>query len=235
MKRLVIGDIHGGYRSMIQALERAKFNKEEDLLIGIGDYVDGWPETSKVIDYLINLPNFKGVIGNHGYWAIDWLTKGFAERIWVTQGGQETINSYKDIPLDKLQRDGEFLQSLPYYLEIDNKLFVHGGCKNLSNIKNEYSWDLMWDRDLWGKAALKYFHPNKYKDVISTAPYDEIYLGHTTTSRVRPDFKPVVVDGYHLIDQGGGMEGKLTVMDIDTKEYWQSDIVKDLYPGIKGR
>ena len=28
---------------------------------------------------------------------------------------------------------------------------------------------------------------------------------------------------------------KLTIMDLDTQEYWQSDLVKELYPNEKGR
>ena len=28
---------------------------------------------------------------------------------------------------------------------------------------------------------------------------------------------------------------KLTIMDLDTQEYWQNDLVKELYPNEKGR
>lgn len=236
MKRFVIGDIHGGYRSFIQVLERASFDKEKDLLIGIGDYVDGWPESAQVIDYLMNLRNFKGVLGNHDFWASDWMLGRYVERMWVKQGGQATIDSYKgNFLLQDIIKHGEWLSSLPYYLEIDNKLFIHGGCKDLHNVKNEFGWDLTWDRSLWSKPAGKYFDHSKYPFALSTDPYDEVYLGHTTTSRVRPDLLPVMIEDFYLIDQGGGWEGKLTLMDIDTKEYWQSDVVKDLYPEIKGR
>lgn len=169
-------------------------------------------------------------------WAIDWMLGRYSERVWINQGGQATIDSYKgNILLQDVVKHGEWLSSLPYCLEIDNKLFIHGGCKNLSNVKSEFGWDIMWDRDLWGKIALKYAYPNKYKDVFSTDPYDEVYLGHTTTSRARQDLLPISIDNFHLIDQGGGWEGKLTLMDIDTHEFWQSDLVKDLYPDIKGR
>jgi serine/threonine protein phosphatase 1 len=37
------------------------------------------------------------------------------------------------------------------------------------------------------------------------------------------------------IDTGAGFWGKLSALDIDTKEFWQSEPVKDLYPGEKGR
>ena len=37
------------------------------------------------------------------------------------------------------------------------------------------------------------------------------------------------------MDTGGGFNGKVTAMDIDTKEYFQSDFVKELYPIETGR
>ena len=37
------------------------------------------------------------------------------------------------------------------------------------------------------------------------------------------------------LDTGGGYEGRLTIMDIDTKEFWQSDFVNTLYSDERGR
>jgi serine/threonine protein phosphatase 1 len=37
------------------------------------------------------------------------------------------------------------------------------------------------------------------------------------------------------IDTGAAFTGKLTIMDIDTRQFWQSDPVKNLYPGETGR
>jgi serine/threonine protein phosphatase 1 len=37
------------------------------------------------------------------------------------------------------------------------------------------------------------------------------------------------------LDTGAGYNGKLTIMDIKTKEYWQSDLVTELYKDKKGR
>jgi hypothetical protein len=32
------------------------------------------------------------------------------------------------------------------------------------------------------------------------------------------------------MDTGAGWTGKLTIMDVQTKEYWQSELVQLLYP-----
>jgi len=37
------------------------------------------------------------------------------------------------------------------------------------------------------------------------------------------------------VDTGAAFYGKLTAMDIDTKKFWQSDPVQQLYPNEKGR
>ena len=53
-RTLVIGDIHGGYKALVQLLERAIVT-HNDTLIFLGDYVDGWSQSSEVINYLIKL------------------------------------------------------------------------------------------------------------------------------------------------------------------------------------
>ena len=37
------------------------------------------------------------------------------------------------------------------------------------------------------------------------------------------------------LDTGGGWSGKLTIMDIDSMEFWQSDFLPTLYPNETGR
>jgi serine/threonine protein phosphatase 1 len=51
-RTLVIGDIHGGLKALIQVLERAKVTSN-DTLIFLGDYVDGWSDSPQVIDFLM--------------------------------------------------------------------------------------------------------------------------------------------------------------------------------------
>jgi len=65
--------------------------------------------------------------------------------------------------------------------------------------------------------------------------YDEVFIGHISTSHYDPTLKPVNACNVWNLDQGCGYEGKLTLMNIDTKEYVQSDKVSKLYLNIKGR
>ena len=56
-RTLAIGDIHGGLRALEQILERAKVT-QDDLLIFLGDYVDGWSESAQTVSFLIELLDF---------------------------------------------------------------------------------------------------------------------------------------------------------------------------------
>jgi serine/threonine protein phosphatase 1 len=117
----------------------------------------------------------------------------------------------------------------------DNKLFVHGGFSWHRPIKEQEPYDLYWDRNLlamalyWQSQGEKSLKENRVRD------YEEVFVGHTTTSRIQPDLLPVHASNVWGLDQGAGFEGKLTLMNIDTKEYFQSSIVSTLYPDEKGR
>ena len=64
--------------------------------------------------------------------------------------------------------------------------------------------------------------------------YNEIYIGHTPTLYYDVD---VPMQGCNVwnVDTGAAFHGRLSAMDIDTKEFWQSDVVQELYPAEKGR
>ena len=115
MRTLAIGDIHGGYRGLVQLLERAAV-QYSDRLIFLGDYVDGWSESAMVIQRLIELSKTNDCIfikGNHDVWCEEWLRSGKNEDIWLTHGGRETIKSYADFDKKDRKRHLSFFESMP--------------------------------------------------------------------------------------------------------------------------
>ena len=135
MKRtLAIGDIHGGFIALKQVLERANVT-ENDKLIFLGDYVDGWSESSQIIQFLIELSKKQECIfikGNHDAWTKDWLSFGNAPDIWLFNGGQSTVDSYYEYSLEELEAHLEFFQRMKnYYIDEDNRLFIHAGYSSM--------------------------------------------------------------------------------------------------------
>ncbi len=230
MKRFVIGDIHGGRKALVQCLKRSKFDSEKDLLISLGDLCDGWPEVNKVIDELLLIKNLKLILGNHDEWTLRWMKDGWMGDIWTSQGGLETMESYQRDRARVPESHKNFLKSAVLFLELDNKLFVHGGVNPDMELTKQDPEFLMWDRDLLDNAVKM----SKKKPEHRYGKWDDIFVGHTTTE-VYKTLKPVHACNVWDLDTGGGWSGKLTIMDIDSHEYWQSDLVPDLYPHIPGR
>jgi serine/threonine protein phosphatase 1 len=52
-RTMIIGDIHGRYTKLMQALGQAGFDESNDRLLGLGDYIDRGRETARVLDYLV--------------------------------------------------------------------------------------------------------------------------------------------------------------------------------------
>jgi len=224
MRRFVMGDVHGAHKAMVQCFERSGFNYDADELIVLGDVVDGWPDVKECFDELFRVKNLIFVVGNHDLWALDWMRKGATPKLWTDQGGKATIESLKEINQNPYLN---FLsRAYKYYEDDEGRLFVHGGIKPGVPIKEQSLEYLVWDRTLFETALHRY----AYGDVsFRVTGYQEVFIGHSTTSVVDWKMKPVNIGNLWCLDQGAGYEGKLTMMNIETKEFWQSGEVDTLY------
>ena len=235
MRKLVVGDIHGGYKALLQILERANVTPE-DRLIFLGDYVDGWSQSAEVVEKMLELSETNECVfirGNHDKWCQDWLETGNQLTQWVMQGGQATIDSYIRTGNVANEKHKEFFRNMAtYYIDEDNNGFVHGGYTMRKGLGHEaYAAEYYWDRSLWQNNALCGSLEQMPKILEA---HKEIFIGHTSTVIWGKD-TPMKSCNVWNLDTGGGWNGKVTIMDVETKEYWQSDTVKELYPDEKGR
>lgn len=241
MKRtLVIGDIHGGLKALIQVLERANISPA-DQLIFLGDYVDGWSDSANVVSYLIELSSQNTCIflrGNHDDLTHRWLKTGEINDQWLQHGGQSSIDAYRKFSEKNLQDHILFFdQMLNYYIDKQSRLFVHAGFTNQKGPEHEYSTiPFYWDRTLWEMAlSLNPAITKEDKEYPQRLQiFKEIYIGHTPVTYIG-ESKPVHFANIWNIDTGAAFKGKLTLMDIETKKIVQSDPVWKLYPEEKGR
>ena len=159
-RTLVIGDIHGGLKAVIQVLERARITSK-DTLIFLGDYVDGWSQSPEVIDFLIHLSTTQNCIfmkGNHDALLLDWLEERHEflnEEMWFKHGGKATVDAYLNVSDEVKLNHIQFLKSLQnYHLDERNRLFVHAGFTNMNGVTHEFFPKfLYWDRTLWEVAC----------------------------------------------------------------------------------
>lgn len=240
MRTLVIGDIHGGLRALHQIIERAKVTPK-DTLIFLGDYVDGWSQSPQVIDYLIELKSTNNCVfirGNHDELLLHWLKDSKENLLWHKHGGEATILAYENVASGTIERHIEFLQSLDdYYLDEQRRLFIHAGFTNMNGVTYEFFPKLFyWDRTLWETALA--LDPNMSStDLLypkRLTLYSEIFIGHTPVTRIGAT-TPVKKACVWNVDTGAAFKGSLTIMDVNTKEFWQSEPLNTLYFDEKGR
>lgn len=240
MSVYAIGDIHGGLKALIQVLNKVEV-KEEDTLIFVGDYVDGWSESAQVIAFLIELSekiNCIFIKGNHDVWCEDWLESGHVDLTWYIHGGKETMESYALFSEDEKKKHLRFFQKMPlYHIDNDNRLFIHAGFTSMHGVEKEvFKQSFYYDRTLWEMALTmdksiekdSLLFPNRLRH------YKEIFIGHTPTTNFNCDV-PMHAFNVWNIDTGAAFRGKISVMNVETKAFYQSDELPSLYPNEKGR
>lgn len=236
----VIGDIHGALKALKQLMERIA-PKEEDTLVFLGDYVDGWSESAEVITYLMELELKYHCIfikGNHDAWCESWLHGIMPEASWLRNGGKATVESFERLSAAALKCHTEFLERMPlHYTDDKNRLFIHAGFTSTHGPAYERHHPMLyWDRSLWELALA--LDPRIPKDSLRypkrLALFHEIYIGHTPSVNYGEDM-PMIAANVHNVDTGAAFMGKISAMNVDTKQVWQSDCVQLLYPNEKGR
>lgn len=240
MRTLAIGDIHGGLKGLVELLETATVNTD-DRLIFMGDYVDGWSESAQTVQYLYELSQTNDCIfikGNHDAWCETWLRNNKAPKVWLDHGGEGTIESYSGLSKEKKQVHLKFFEQMKHYhLDEQNRLFVHAGFTSLHGVSQENSKSTFYyDRTLWEMAITvdknidedSAFFPKRLKH------YHEIYIGHTPTLNFN-SVEPMNAVNVWNVDTGAAFFGKLSAVDIHSKDIYQSKALMELYPDERGR
>lgn len=243
MRTFVIGDIHGRHDKLVACLKLVNFDYDNDQLIQLGDVVDRGIDSYECVEELLKIKNLIPIQGNHDSCFWDSIRTG-NNNVLFMQGGKKTLESYiKNCNPDKeivLKFSGYYTDfeyddfpishinfyknQLPYYIDSDNNLFIHGGFHRHHPIAEQDRQDFIWDRDLWlaamshDKMANKEEHPFKTKD-----NFKEIFIGHTPTPYFGSDL-PLHAANIWNLDTGCGksLEAKLTIMELSTKQYWQA-------------
>ena len=128
--RLVVGDIHGCLNTLRNLLEDQLAISTTDQLYFLGDYIDRGRNSSGVLDYILGLLD-KGyqiypLRGNHE----ENMLRAFDE--YDTDTFRFYVSKFKS--LDLLDAKGnlkkkylDFMNTLPYYIELDDFFLVHAG------------------------------------------------------------------------------------------------------------
>lgn len=215
-RSFVIGDIHGNYKPMMELFGKAGLDYKNDILISLGDVVDRGPEPVRVVSELMKLPKLIYILGNHDYWCLEYLRTGKATADWLYQGGTTTINDYLKHPGEADRHKDFYADARLFYIDEKNRLFVHAGFDRFRPFADQATekLTLLWDRSLF-RVASEYEQEGKRFEEFS-----EIFIGHSPSQLVMKD-KPTLLANLWMMDTGAGHRRLLSLMNIDTREFWQ--------------
>jgi len=225
---MVIGDIHGNLSALRQAFKRSGFDPEKDRLITLGDVYNGHPYSAECVEELMKVRDLVWCLGNHDALALSWLRGEWKGRrtlgdwkyeelvtIMYSYGGGQTKSDRR-----RMKSHLEFASKrcVLYHVDEAARLYVHAG--------------IDWDYPLYRQPDPGVYYSDRKTYAIHAPiyeiggirfPYRDVFIGHTKTIREYPDGKPVRRANLWNLDTGAGTYGRLTIMDADTYEYWQSD------------
>jgi serine/threonine protein phosphatase 1 len=208
-RTIAIGDIHGCHEALDRLLYAIR-PQRDDIVIGLGDYVDRGPNSAAVIEMLINLVShcrFIPLIGNHEIMFFKALQGGKREfDFWFQHGGASTLASYGGNLQRVPQHHFAFLSHCLRYYETDAHFFVHASYDAYLPLADQPDDVLFWQ------------HIGDYPPEMHVSGKTAI-VGHS------PQFDGEILSFDHLkvIDTfcyGGQW---LTAMDVDSGKIWQAN------------
>ena len=161
MKFFIVSDVHSFYTPMIEALNRAGFDKNNSnhWLISCGDNFDRGDESEKVRQFLLNLPQKTLIKGNHEDLILDCCERGYPEWHDGSNGTMKTIielghaekNGFElacEVTKTKLE---PLINQMVNYFETKNYVFVHSFIP-YNTIKEEWrkAVNAEWKKARWG-------------------------------------------------------------------------------------
>lgn len=221
----VVSDIHGCCNTFQKGLQEIKFSKSDTLVI-CGDFIDRNINVKKLLDFIISLItegyNIIPLIGNHEILALEAAKNLNCYKIWLQNGGVQTLQSYGFSDIYDYEKNWwkfqnsipdehwEFMDKLECVYVTEDFVFVHAALDFYRpNPITDTSEDFMlWERSISG------FNPDKIGGRT-------LITGHTPHSK--DDIIYMVNNSKHwIIDRGccylNSTLGHLCFVNLDFKE-----------------
>ena len=214
-KRFVyaVGDIHGRFNALDELLAKARFDKEQDFLISVGDLVDRGDSNYRCVEY-IGRPWFKHIIGNHEEMALGHI-QGDSYIHTINGGGW-----LSKLPIEEQEYTVKQLMNSCYLLEVLTKNgyrcgFVHADLiwgTWQENIEAPDIKTFTWSREGVRQLRQPFYDP-------TVKGIDKVFFGHNAM------YNPVHRGNCYWIDTGSGFaDGHLTLINIETDTYTKETI-----------
>ena len=209
---LAVGDVHGHFSRLREALERVAFDPARDRLFSVGDLVDRGPECEEVLDWLAR-PWFHPVQGNHEALAGSHVRGEWLDyEMYRAAGG----GWFLDLPEAEQVRFAEGFERLPLAIEVETGQgpvgLLHADCplprwRDLLALLHEEPLPAkIRETCQWSRQRLKDGDERRVDGLRA------LLVGHT------PVLEMKVLGNVWHIDTGGWSKGHFTLLDLATLE-----------------
>lgn len=210
---LAVGDIHGCFSRLEEALERVGFDERVDRLFSVGDLVDRGPESERAVEFLAK-PWFKAVMGNHEFLALRAALNDPYPYASHKDNGGEWLES---VPEEARRSMALAFLALPVAMEVEGANgvvgLIHADCPfDDWNDLARVDWEQLdgeqrvVDECLWGYERFDRGYQGVVKNIRA------VVHGHVSIGARR------VLGNVHFIDTGGWRAGRFTLLDLATLE-----------------
>lgn len=207
-----VGDVHGHFTLLQQALDSAGFDPAVDRLFSVGDLVDRGPECRLALDWLA-LPWFHPVRGNHDDYVCRFDTCDVDN--WVYNGGAW----FAGLGWDEQREFAAQFRELPIAIEVETPGglvgIVHADCPFTSWFELQFELQqpegkrlkLVKNSCMWSRNRIEHEDASGVQDILA------VVTGHTPLRR------PAVLGNVYHIDTMGWRpqdDGYFTLLDLHT-------------------
>ena len=210
----VVGDIHGCFTKLEEALQAVRFDKLRDRLFSVGDLVDRGPESDEAVYYLMNEKWFHAVMGNHEQMLIDSLNPDYPDAdVHHYQNGGVW---FYGLPLVEKQCIALVMADLPLAIEIETDRGLIGIVHAEVPMDDWRLFRSMYAANethfeavaLWARTRLS----RGYSKEVSGIHH--VYVGHSSVEEVG------TLGNVTYVDTGSGFsKGRITLMQIGGLEF----------------
>lgn len=211
---LIVGDVHGCFTKLQEALDAVGFDPARDRLFSVGDLVDRGPESDQALAWLAR-PWFHAVSGNHEDMAIRWPLGFMFAGHYVSNGGGWNVSN----PPDVQKEFAAAFAALPIAIELETQAglvgIIHADVPGLSwpafvqAIENPAlsaaAREGLIDKAQWSRDRID----KLFRDEV--AGVRAVVVGHT------PVDAHTTLGNVHYIDtKGWRPPGRFTLLDAHT-------------------
>lgn len=208
-KDYFVGDIHGCYEQLMEALVKIKFNPDVDRLISVGDLVDRGLDSVKCLN-LLKEPWFHAVSGNHEDMMIKSFRREWPTHNYIQNGGKWFFHlPYEEQEQLVLLADTK----MPLVIEVETDIgtigVIHANAPDdwqkyhQLNDDEDFFDDALVEDTIWGRRRIYGSQSGRVKRI------DYVVVGHTPVEDV------TVLDNIVYIDTGAVYNNSLTILSVD--------------------